>query len=188
MFADDGALEIAQALVQFALGISNGVETAGELREKGGGVGNLPSHINRGQEGEVVFGQALGKPVLEILDALVELIDLLDGPGPLKVRAGLGNGPRGFTRVASITGGVAKKQIPISWSSVLMKYCYSDMPPNANGEMQTKYMRLSPCRMQNGITPDTAILEGPVADEAGYYGIQLVGVMNNWVIITVKKN
>ena len=97
MFADDSGHGIAQETAQLAFGFSDGLVARGEFGEERGRVGNSPTGIDRGEECETVTGEALGERGFEVLDALIELVDPLDGPRPLAVSACLGDGFSGFT-------------------------------------------------------------------------------------------
>src|ERR1035438_33207 len=92
VLAHNRGLGVAQPLVQERLCRRNRIGAAGESGEEGGWVRNLPADIDRSQEVKAVLGKALGKLVLEILHAPVEPPDLLDGPRPLEIQVGLGNG------------------------------------------------------------------------------------------------
>ena len=72
------------------------------------------------------------------------------------------------------------------WSSFTMTYCYSDTPPDAAGNFTPKKTFLTPVKIDAGATPDQVVLIGAEANQAGYYGVQLNGIMKNWLIIAVK--
>ncbi len=87
MFADDGALGAAQHAFEHRLGGWHGA--AGEFPQKLSGIGNLPADIDAGQQGDAVRSVIFAEFVLEILNALVEFVNLLDRPWPFQIRAGL---------------------------------------------------------------------------------------------------
>ena len=95
MFADHRGLCIANRSFDDLLRLQDRFGISGKPREKRGRVGDLPADEHRRQQVEAVLCQALGELVFrEVLNPLVEFVLLLNGPGPLKVGARVGYGPR----------------------------------------------------------------------------------------------
>src|SRR5207247_9964493 len=59
---------------------------------------DLPPGVNHNQQIVTIGGQHLLELAFEIPDALVELVNVLDGRGPLKLQSWLLNGPRGLAK------------------------------------------------------------------------------------------
>src|SRR5688572_25411574 len=87
MPADHAAVGVANEALEAFLGLAG---VAIEPGEKHGRIINLPADIHHDEEVVAVGGQHLLELAFEVVNALVELVDRLDGPRPAEVGAGSG--------------------------------------------------------------------------------------------------
>src|ERR1043166_7618207 len=89
VLADDGALRVANDFLESTLGFGDGA--TGEFREERGRFADAPAGVNRHEQIVAVWRERFVELALEILDALVELVDFLNRPRRLRVKSRLGD-------------------------------------------------------------------------------------------------
>jgi len=65
-----------------------------KLSRKHPGIGDTPADIDRDDQTDLIFGERLVELALEGLDAIVELVDFLDGPWQTELESGVGDASR----------------------------------------------------------------------------------------------
>ena len=90
MRADDRALFAADEIFEALLGVGDGIV---EAFAEGFRVGDFPAGIDEDHQVLAVLRERFLEAAFEVLDAVVELLHLLDRPREFPIQAGLGDRP-----------------------------------------------------------------------------------------------